>query len=329
MSSSSSSTRSSSVSRRTIFWFGALALLLTACAGGSGNKQPQPESLPPSSSVHYAASYPQRVTATRETLGQQQTAAQSTVQTLPTLPDQLSNPRWSRVLEIVDLADADGRNEAFAERVEQTGELERFIAEHGDAFARALGKDVDRALEKELGSKQQFESRRSLRSSLNSTVQEHRKEQLTEVSDALQAVAYYADELGKGGQKTLHEQALAIALASYVVHIEVVEQRNRLEDELAQAEDVRTTLDDNLAALDQADQDPALTNAQRDFNQKRRARLQEARARLDQDVLTGKQALEQADRDIATLQDTYDKALADLRADLEERARQQDAAANP
>ena len=111
----------------------ARIVVLLACSAvavaGCSNQKPEPLTASSAGESGYAERYPDELAATRGGFTEQEATAQRVIGEFSTFPDELDNPSWPAVTEVVDRADQAGKSQAYVDRLHQNDAVVQFFAE--------------------------------------------------------------------------------------------------------------------------------------------------------------------------------------------------------
>jgi hypothetical protein len=287
-----------------------LTLALTGCA----KKGPEPALASSADSPTYASEFPERLAAVKRIFNEQETDARNTTQQLSGFPEELDNPDWNQVLAIVELADREGRSQAYVERFEEIVAVGRFFKAEGEDVERKVGGSVHYAAKKkncdaDLGGTARVALRRSL--------VEQMEERLHDRSDAHALIEHNAVALGPKNVEKLRTQADSISRAAYAVHVGMVRARLELQAMLKELEQIRETLDRRSKDLGALANDPKLDDKQKKSVEEDLAATRDAKARLDGELLTARDLDKHAEQRTEQARQQYDAAIQKLRSDLQ------------
>lgn len=296
----------------------SLALAL-ACAFGSvacSAPKPEPEIASSAPQSGYAARYPQELSAATDRLNRQEEGAQKTDGELSGYPAELKDPKWNRVLEIYEEADAAGRSYDFVERVHRVEgaagffkdskeEITRKVAGSAQYVAKQKGCDVD------VGG--------AAARALEEAVEKELEKYLRERSEAHRRIERYRVELGKENAAALEKQADDITLASYLVHVGMVEEKVRIRRLLEELEQVQASTDQAIQAENDFQAEAGRTPEEKKGSEERLEALRKSKAMLESTAQQTREASDRLDERIAAAQKRHTEAMDKLKADVRQR----------
>lgn len=151
-------------------------------------------------------------------------------------------------------------------------------------------------------------------------IEKQLEKELHEASEAQQLIERYRGELGKENAAALEKQADDLARASYLVHIELVEGKLRLVRMAGEADQIRKTADDSIAA-EKAYQSSykKITDAEKKASEARIAEMNKSKASMDAAIKQAEAVVPTVDDEIKKIQKEYDDALDALLAKVKEK----------
>jgi hypothetical protein len=287
-------------------------MMLAACA------EPKPEPVLASSAASpgYAERFPERLASTKKSFGDQEREAHELTQKFSGYPDELSDPDWATVIDVMKFADEEGRSQSYVDRLEETDAVARFYLDEKQTLHQKVGGAVQYAAKKkdcseDLGGSASF--------ALDKAMTEQLEERLHAESDAHGAIDYNEEAIGKKNVEPLRHQADAVSRASYLAFIGVVRTKVELRSMIEQLDEVKKTLDRADQDLEPRQSAGEMSDATRKKLEERRARVAESKQRIDKEVDTAKTLLEAADKHIEQMQKEYTAAFDSLLERLEEK----------
>jgi hypothetical protein len=298
---------------RTIILVAALA---SAGALACSTPKPEPEIASSAGQSGYARNYPTELQTISKDFDERETEAKDMSQKFSGYPAELKNPEWNRVLEIVTTADDAGRSSAYVDRLRDTEGARAFFKEHKDEIvkkvagsaqyvAKQKGCDVDVA----------GAAAHALDESVDKELQKH----LDDRNEAQLLIDRYEPTLGKENVPVLEKQADTISRASYLVHIELVESKVRIDALLLEAEQIQKTLDDSIAA-ERSAQNGKLSAAEKKASDDRIAAATAAKGLMESALTQGKALKERVAERITAAQKNHTDAMTSLKNDISAKA---------
>jgi chromosome segregation ATPase len=273
----------------------------------------------------YAERYPTAVDGVNNRLGEQEQKAREDFGKFAAYPDALKDPSWTGVGEVVSRADAAGKSASYAREAEQGRLVAQFFEEEKQDIHRRVGGAVDYTAKQK--NCESGEIAGAAVSSVDKAVEKQLEERLREHNEAHRYIDDHEEELGKANTDKLREQADEISRASFLVNVGVWVTRQELEQMIAEAGDVRSTLDRTIEESNAKLQEPDAKPAEKKQAQARLDAAKAAKDTIDAEVQEAQQSLEKIDERIQALQDEYEKALVELEKKIDEKASAQPVAA--
>ncbi len=295
---------------------------LAAC----NTQKPEPLTASSASQATYAEHYPDNLAASRQKFVDGETDARTVIEGMSTYPDQLKNPDHNGVLTVVTKADEDGKSDAYAHRYAEAEVVARFHAEEKEKLNQQVAGSVRYVLkDKGAGSDVVDAGGSAAVRGMEKAVTKQLEERVREASEAHRFIEDNQETLGKQNVEKLKKQADDIARASYIVHVAVIEQQRKLEDQVAEASEVKKTLEATIETEFAIAADPTSSPSRKAIAEKRASAAEAARGKLDAEVEQSEAALKELQKRNEQLAADYEKALDALKDKLEELAKAQPA----
>lgn len=296
----------------------AACLGLTAAAACS-NQKPEPQVASSAGMEGYASRYPNKLAATRGRFDQQESKSRQLTGAFATYPDQLDKPNWSDVATVVDLADSSGRSSAYVERAEADENVSDFFDDKKDKIEKKVGGAANYAAKQKSCNVELYGTTSH---ALETAVDKQLEERMRERNEAQSYIDAHEDSLGKNNLDKLKKQADDIAYASYLANVGVVQTKVDLKRMVAEASDVKSTLERKIKEEQATANDSNRSDAERKAAQERLQADQDAQSRIDSELSQAETVLKQLDDRVKKLKDDYDQALSGLKQKIQEKAQQ-------
>jgi len=302
--------------------------LLLVCASLIGlgsmacSKEPPPLTAPSGEQPGYAEHYPAHLTTLRTRYASDESKVQAALPELQPAADKLNSADPATLAELFKLADATGKSSAYASSALEAETIARFWEEEkqplhqkiGGAVAYAGGqKECSKECSDHLGGVAAGASDRAVEKQL--------EERAQRVGELHRFVEDHEEQLGKPNLESAEKQASAIALLSHIVHVRLELYRRELESSLAEAEEVKSTLERTEKESDAVLADAKASKTRRAVAEKRKADAGAARTSLTAELDLAKSALEQMEQRQKKAVDDYEKAFDALIDSLEAKAK--------
>jgi chromosome segregation ATPase len=157
--------------------------------------------------------------------------------------------------------------------------------------------------------------------SLKDSIEKQMDKELADVGQAHHLVERYRSGLGKENAAALEKQASDLSRASYLVHVQIVEDKLKIARMLGEAEQIKRTADDAVAAEKAFQAGQKATDADKKASQARIEEMNKSKASIDAAVAQANAVAPKMEEEIQKLQKEYDDALAALRTKIQEKKR--------
>ena len=288
--------------------------------GACSAPKPEPEFASSAGHGHYAREYPEKLNAVTKDFSDRRAEARKILGELGGYPAKLKDPpSWAHVKEIYERAGEDGRSYAYVGRLRRVEGATVFFESEKDEINRKVAGSVAFAAKKK-GCDESVAG--AAPPALKDVIEKQLEKELHEASEAQQLVDRYRGELGKENAAALEKQADDLARASYLVHIEIVEGKLRMVRMVGEADQIRKTADDTIAA-EKAYQTgyKKITDAEKKASEARIADMNKSKASMDAALKQAEPVVPTLDDEIKKIQKEYDDALDALLAKVKDKVR--------
>jgi len=286
---------------------------LVACSA----PKPEPEIASSAPQGRYAASYPQELTAAATGFSETQNEIRSGLKEFNGYPGQLvKEPGWGRVREIVQAADLDGKSYAYVDRMRRVEGAYEFFSTEKDEITKKVA-NTAQYVAKQKGC--DVEVQGAVAKALKDSVDKQLEKELREASEAHHLIDRYRSALGKENAAALEKQADAISRMSYLAHVQLVEEKLRIRRMIEEAEEVRRTADQFIAAEREFQADKNTTDAEKKASEERIEEMNKSKNLLDSAIQQGNELLPKLDEQTQAIQKEYDEAFSGLVAKIDEK----------
>ncbi|HEX4339612.1 MAG TPA: hypothetical protein VH062_27080 [Polyangiaceae bacterium] len=292
--------------------FASLSLGALACT----KQQQTPLTTSSADQGTYALHYADSLASARSELATIEKQTDSAQTDFAKYPDALTNPSWPDVLAVYQRADEAGYSTAYVEELERARAVTQFYVEEKDELNRRVGGAAQYAVKQK---ECDVDVSGSTSYALSKAFEERVRDRLRDHSDAYMYIDEHEDVLGKKNRPKLEDQSDAIAQMSYLVHIRIVEIKDRLARQAAEASDVEKTLQRLADDAHNAAADPKITAARRTHESQREQAALAAKQRVEPEATEAKKLSDEFDKRISAVQDRYEDALKALEKDVESR----------
>jgi hypothetical protein len=196
-----------------------------------------------SSQGSFAAKYPEKMARASSQLRARETKAREETSKMLALPDKLKDTDWDLVEKIVDASDKAGKDGGYAAQAREQEQVQTFFDEEREEIVKKVGGSVQYAA-KQKGC--EADAWGAVSTSLKDSIEERMRERLRDGNDAFILIERHQDKLGKKNIPALEEGADGIAMASYVVHVEMPEGKAKLEAIRSGTSSAKSALEDAI-----------------------------------------------------------------------------------
>ena len=294
-----------------------VAALALSAAVGCSTPKPEPEIASSAPQQGYAVGFPQALTDATTSFSQGQTEIRKGIAELPGYPGKLKNPGWARVHDVVVKADQAGKSALYVDRMRRVEGAFEFFATEKDEITRKVAGSAQFVAKKQCD----VDVSGAVASSLKDSVDKQLEKELRDANEAQHLVDRYRIALGKENAAALEAEADGLSRTSYLVHVQLVESKLRVQRMLADADEVQRTFDSAITAERAFQAESRTTAPEKKASEERIAEINKSRAALDSAVKQASSLLPQLDEQIQTVTREYDEALAKLLAAIDEKAK--------
>jgi len=306
---------------RSLLSLSALVALLVLSGLACSNQKPAPLFTPSSDQSGYASRFPEAMAAARGRIAEHESKAKRELQAFATYADEIKEPTsYKDVRTVVDLADSAGRSAAYVERRQEVDSAAAFFESQKEDITRSVaGAAQYTAKQKNCD----VDTYGSAAHALEKSVEKGLEKYLREHNEAHAYIEDNQDALGKPNLEKLRKQADEISDVSYMVHVGIPQSRERVEGMVAEANDVKKTLDRTIEESKTVEADAARSATDKAAAKKRRETAEAAKPRVDSELQQAQQMLEGLEERQKQITKEYEEALDGLRQKLDEKAKAQ------
>ncbi len=288
--------------------FGLTALLNFSCIGDRG---PVPETASSAGSVTYAEEFGERLDAVHSRYGEISKLARTDAETFESFPDELGEPDWLLVEELIAQADAAGRSHGVIETFDRARMVRETLDDHGKAVSRRVSAHVNAVL-KSRSCDCEFPTGLGTGRAVADAVDRELRDRYRELNEAHALLVQRADDLDEADVNALEEQIDTVSETSFFVRVDAPRLRDEIDRLLDDAEQVDQTLVKAIAAERTAADADGATKRRQKVARARIEELEAARAPVEGAVEEAATLREGMDDDILSLRAMYDDALGQL-----------------
>jgi hypothetical protein len=297
---------------KVFFWILA-ALGAVACSA----PKPEPRIASSAGEQGYALEYPAALQALANEYVNAEGLVKKTISELPKYPDQLKDPAWPHVLEIVTRADEAGGSAAYVDRHRELQGARTFFVEEKDEITKRVAGSVQYAAKKK---EYDFDAYGTAAGALKESVDKQLEKRMRAKNEAHFLIERYRDSLGKANVQALEKQADDIGLASYVTNVQIVAVKVDAARLLADADQVKKTLDRAIGEEQAFRTAPGRSAAEKKASTDRASKMQDSKARVDSAVAQTQAFAKDLEQRNEALKKEYVAALDALKKAISSRA---------
>ena len=284
------------------------ALCLTSAFGCSTPK-PEPEIASSASQGGYAESYPNELQGAATAFSQDEAKIKETSGKYPGYSRDLKGPGKPYADEVYAKADASGRSQAYVDALRETRETKKFMDRDGEEITKKAAGAANYAA-KQKGCDVDVSG--AVMHAFKESMDKQLEKRLRDANEGYQVVDRNREIL-KEDAAVLEKQADEVAYASYLAHIDIVEQKLRVRRMVEEAETVKKTADAYIEEEREFQKKSGRTDAEKKASEQRIAEMQKAKANIDSSVQQAKGLSDVMDDRITQIQKDYDDALKQLK----------------
>jgi hypothetical protein len=305
--------------RSTHLLFGAclFGLVASACS-----KEAPPLTAPSGEHPGYAEQYPTLLGTLRSRYAADEAKVQSGSQQLPSAGDKLGNADPATLVELFKLADEEGKSGAYANQALESDSVARFWDEEKQPLHQKIGgavayagkqKECSKECSDDLGGVAAGASDKAVEKQL-----EERQQRLGEIHRFIED---HEEQLGKPNLDAVEKQANGIAQLSHIAHVRLELYRRELQASLAEASDVKSTLERTQKESDAILADANASKGRKALAEKRKAAATQSLTTLEAEQDMAKRALDEMEQRQKKTAEDYDKAFDALIDALEQKVK--------
>lgn len=290
----------------------AVASLALACSQSGA----RPVLASSASQPTYAMKYADDVSSTTKALADRQAEEKQLSPGFAAKVDALKKPDWDKVLAIVEASDEAGKSAGYADAQTEANGVRAFWADEHDAINAKVAGNANYAAKQasctaDVGGAATY--------ALKEAFDKQIEKRLRAKNDAFLIIERYRTSLGKENATTLEKLADEVARASYIVHVELRDQRERLRARLGEKSAAAKTIDAFIKDEKAFQAEAGRTDAEKKASEDRIATATKARADLDTATAQADEAMKTIDAQIDAATKEYEDALKALKAKIAEK----------
>jgi len=296
-----------------------LIQLLAVCFASAACQQTPPARYGSSAAEPaYAERYPGALNTARSNYLKAEKLVREKSSEFSALPGELKSPDWNHVGTVIELADSAGKNADYAAGATETRSVAAFYTENKQTLVQKVGGSVNYAVKEKHC--EEIDLYGTVRESLDRSIEKTLEERLRSRNAAQRYIEDHADALGETNVPKLAKRADDIALASFLVHVHLPAAKQELDALLADAPEVKKTLERQQNQADAVLADASSSAAAKRIAKQRAETASNARLGLDGAISGAEQSSKALDQQTEALRADYEKALDALKEAVEREA---------
>jgi hypothetical protein len=285
-----------------------------ACAGA----RPEPEIASSAPQGGYAQTYPQALTAAATGFSVTQTEVRAGVREFGDYPERLKKPGWAHVRQIMKSADQAGRSYLYVEQIRRVDGAFAFLAAEKDEIVKKVAGSVQVAIKRKGCEIDAFSV---VGAAFKEAADKQLEKELRDANEGHLLIERYRASLGPQNVAALEKQVDVVSRLSYLVHVQLVEDKLRIKRMLDEAPEVRRTYEQFTQAERDFQVEKRTTDAERQASSDRIEAMNKSRAVLDSAIEQGDGLLPKLEEQLAAIQKEYNDAFAALLAKIDDMPR--------
>jgi len=294
---------------------GGWASLFVVAVGsvGCAGQKVEPQVASSAAQVNYAMDYPAALQASANDYVNTEGEVRRITTDFPKYPDQLKDPPWPLVQNVVSRADEAGRSTAYVEARRDFEETHDFFTQEKDEISRKVAGSAQYVLKKKECGQCDADVGPAVASSLREAVDKQLEKRLRAHNDAHLLIERYRESLGKANATALEKQADDISAASYATSIRAVELKVRATRLLDEANQIKKTLDQGVADERAFQAEPGRKEGDKKASNERIAKMEDGKVRIEQAVPALQNLVKEIDQRNQAMSKEYNDALEALK----------------
>lgn len=282
------------------------ASTLTAC---SSDQKPEPEIASSSGESRYAMDYAGQLEGTINGFGDNEAYVQEARSKFADYPGELEKAPWEEVATTIEDANESGKSQHYVDGIRKVGGAKAFFEEEKEEITKKTGGAASYTVKQ---ASCDVEVYGPVASSLDKSVKKQLLEHQRRNNGAFTQIDRHREQLGKDNAAKLEEQADDVAFASYVVHIEMVEQKVALQRMIEEASDVKSTMERFIEEEREYQKVNGRSKDDIKASEGRITAMKEGQAKVDRLVKDGETLQQKIEDRLSKAQDDWNKAVEEL-----------------
>jgi hypothetical protein len=295
-------------------WLALAGVLLSLGPTGCAAAKPEPEIASAASQGGYAQTYPGTLTASATGFAMTQGEVKNSIRELGEYPSQLKKPGWAHVREILKAADAAGKSYLYVEQLRRLDGAYAFLAAEKEEIVNKIAGSVQLVTKRKGCDVDTFGT---VGQAFKEAADKQLEKQLRDANEGHLLIERYRVSLGPENAAALEKQVDVVSRLSYLVHVQLVEEKLRIKRMLAEAEEIRRTYDRFIQSERDFQAERKTTEPEKQASNERIEAMNKSRALIDSAIKQGDELYPKIKQQIEAIRKEYDDAFAALLAKID------------
>ena len=231
--------------------------------------------------------------------------------------DELRKPDWEKVEKIVSDSDSAGKSAGFADTQGEAAAIKSFMESEKTELNNRIAGNVAHAAKQAGCTGDQIGGQMAY--AMNDAVSKQMQKKLRSRNEAFVTIERYKTSLGPQNVASLEKLADEVSEASYIVHVQMILQKERLKKLASDKSDVKRTLDRFIEDETAFQNEPGRTDGEKRASQDRIKDANKSKAEIDQLGEQASAVSNEADKRVEAATKEYEEALKALKTKIEEK----------